>query len=434
VAAPNNAAPSAPPDTITDTIHALSSGRPPAAIAVVRLSGPAAGAILGGLAGGLPAPRRAGLRSLRDRHGDLLDHALVLWFPGPTTATGEDLAELHLHGGRAVIEAVLAALADAGSRLAEPGEFTRRALLNDRLDLGEVEGLADLLAAETEYQRREALRRADGALGRRLAGWSGDLLAIAARIEAAIDYDGEAEDITGDAPIGAAIDTLVADIDAALSRVPAERLRDGLRIVIVGPPNAGKSSLFNAIVGRDAAIVSAIAGTTRDLIERPIAIAGMPFILIDTAGLREAGDEIERIGIARARSERDAADIVIDLEGGMLGPHTIAVSAKADIDPPRAGAMPISAVTGEGLDALLDAIATRAAAMLPGEGEVALDRRYRECLYAARIELVGAAAMAEPVLAAEHVRRARELLDGLTGSAGIEDMLDALFGRFCLGK
>ena len=431
MAAPSNAASPALPDTI----HALSSGQPPAAIAIVRLSGAGASAILAGLAGSLPAARRASLRSLRDQSGDLLDRALVLWFPGPATATGEDLVELHLHGGRAVVEAVLVALATAGSRLAEPGEFTRRALLNGRLDLGEVEGLADLLAAETEYQRREALRRTDGALGRRLAGWSEHLLAIAARIEARIDYDGEADVADNEgSPIDEIIRFLGSDIDEALSRIPAERLRDGLRVAIVGPPNAGKSSLFNAIVGRDAAIVSGIAGTTRDPIERPIAIAGMPFVLVDTAGLREASDEIEQIGIARARSERANADIIIDLEGSGASANIIAVATKADLHPTRAGAIATSALSGAGIAALIDAIVSLAATLLPAEGEVALDRRYRERLYAVRGELADAASTEEPILKAEHVRHARELLDNLTGSAGVEDMLDALFGRFCLGK
>jgi tRNA modification GTPase len=247
VAAPNNL-------LADDTIHALSSGATPAAIAVVRISGPAAGRILSDLAGKLPEPRRASLRTLHDAQREVLDHALVLWFPGPATATGEDLAELHLHGGRAVIDAVEAALADGGSRHAEPGEFTRRALLNGRLDLNEVEGLADLLAAETDYQRREALRRTEGVLGRQLETWSRKLLAIAARYEAAIDYDGEI-DLEDGAELKASVFELVDTIDAALSRVSAERLRDGLRVAITGSVNAGKSSLFNAMVGNDAAIV-----------------------------------------------------------------------------------------------------------------------------------------------------------------------------------
>ncbi|HET8613261.1 MAG TPA: tRNA uridine-5-carboxymethylaminomethyl(34) synthesis GTPase MnmE, partial [Sphingomonas sp.] len=218
-----------------DTIYALSSGRPPAAIGIIRVSGPRAGDALARLAGSLPEPRRAALRLLRDEAGAALDRALALWFPGPESATGEDLAELHVHGGRAVIEAVLAALGRAGLRLAEPGEFTRRALFNGRIDLAEAEGLADLLSAETESQRREALARANGALSRKLEGWTQALLALAARIEAAIDYDDEVEAAAGEGVRDEAR-ALTADIGRALAVPPAERLRDGLRVVIAGPP------------------------------------------------------------------------------------------------------------------------------------------------------------------------------------------------------
>jgi tRNA modification GTPase len=416
----------------SDTIHALSSGRPPAAIAIVRLSGDGARRILVDLAGLCPEPKRASLRTLRDSDGDTLDHAFVLWCPGPRSATGEDLVEFHLHGGRAVVDAVLGALTRAGSRPALPGEFTRRALLNGRLDLEGVEGLSDLLSAETEYQRREALRRADGALGRRLAHWNADLLAIAAQHEAAIDYDGDIE--PDEMHMRADLLRLQGEIDGALSRISAERLRDGLRVAIVGPVNAGKSSLFNALVGSDAAIVSPVAGTTRDLVERPISLAGMPLVLIDTAGDRDAIDEIERIGVDRARAARATADIVIDLEAGNDLPHRIAVSAKSDLLMPVGDAIAVSALTGEGVAALLDALAEKARALLPGEGEVALNRRYREGLAEVLLELGEAAAAIDIILAAEHIRRARDALDRLTGSAGFEDMLDTLFSRFCLGK
>ncbi len=419
----------------SDTIFALSSGQPPAAIAIVRLSGGGAGDVLVAVAGDRPEPRRATVRTLRDASGDVLDHALVLWFPGPASVTGEDMAELHLHGGRAVVDAVLGAVRRAGARLAEPGEFTRRALLNGRLDLDGVEGLSDLLAAETEYQRREALRRADGVLGRRLAAWSTDLVAIAAQCEAAIDYDGDVE--ADEVRIGGDVGRLLGQIDDALARVSAERLRDGLRVAIVGPVNAGKSSLFNALVGSDAAIVSPIAGTTRDLVERPIALAGIPLVLVDTAGEREASDEIERIGIDRARAAREVADIVIALEDHEVSAYdarVISVSAKADVAAPRVRSIAVSARTGQGIDALLAAVAAKAAELLPPESEAALNQRYRAGLADVRQELARAAAIDDMVLAAEHIRLAREALDRLTGTAGFEDMLDALFSRFCLGK
>jgi len=416
-----------------DTIYALSSGRPPAAIGIIRISGPRAGDALARLAGALPEPRQAVLRLLRDENGAALDRALALWFPGPGSATGEDLAELHVHGGRAVIEAVLAALGRAGLRLAEPGEFTRRALFNGRIDLAETEGLGDLLAAETESQRREALARANGALSRKLEGWTRALLDLAARIEAAIDYDDEMG-TAADAGAGEAARALAAEIGRALAVPPAERLRDGLRVVIAGPPNAGKSSLFNALIGSEAAIVSAVAGTTRDAIERPIALKGVPIVLVDTAGLRESGGAIERIGVRRAIEQQALADIVIQLGPASGSGKEILISAKADRVRPEAGRIATSAVTGEGLTELVERIVVAARTLLPGEGEVALDRRYREALAKVRNDLDSAAASADMVLAAEHVRHARAAIDALTGRAGVEDMLDALFGRFCLGK
>ncbi len=424
-----------PGDPAGDTIYALSSGAPPAAIAIVRISGPTARDTLIALAGALPAPRHASYRRLRDDRGDMLDHAMLLWLPGPGTATGEDLVELHLHGGRAVVAAVLAALADRGLRLADPGEFTRRALFNGRLDLSAVEGLADLLAAETESQRREALRRADGQLGRQLGAWMRRLTDIAAGIEAAIDYDGEEDVGRGGALADDVIRRLACDIGAALARPPAERLRDGIRIAIVGPPNAGKSTLFNALVGADAAIVSDIPGTTRDAIERPMSLRGMPIILVDTAGIRVSSDPIESIGIARAERQRDVADIVLDLAGvPPQAANVICVATKVDVEMPRPGAMPVSARDGRGLDKLLDRMASTCAALLPGEGDVALDRRYRIALDAIRDQLDASLASSDPLIVAECVRLARVHLGGLIGGGDVEAMLDTLFGRFCLGK
>jgi len=430
VARPNNPASD---DPAHETIYALSSGAPPAAIAIVRISGAAARDTLVALASDLPPPRRASYRRIHDRDGDPLDHAMLLWLPGPGTATGEDLAELHLHGGRAVVSATLSALQAMGLRMAEPGEFTRRALFNGRLDLTAVEGLADLLAAETESQRREALRRADGVLGRKLATWMQRLTDIAAAIEVEIDYDGEELAVENTRRVAMA--ALSSEIGAALAMPPAERLRDGLRVVIVGPPNAGKSTLFNALVGADAAIVSDIPGTTRDAIERPLSLGGMPIVLIDTAGLRDSSDPIEAIGIARAQRERQSADLVLDLVGNGEGAsNVIAVAPKADAVPARAGALAVSAQDGIGLDALRRRIAIACAGLLPGEGEVALDRRYRVALAKVRSELEAAVGTDDALLVAEHVRLARAHLGGLIGGADVEAMLDALFGRFCLGK
>jgi len=418
---------------IGDTIYALSSGAPPAAIAVVRISGPAAAATLAALAGALPEARRASYRRLRDSRGALLDHALLLWLPGPGTATGEDLAELHLHGGRAVVAAVTKVLSERGLRLAEPGEFTRRALFNGQLDLSEVEGLADLLAAETESQRREALRRADGMLGRQLDDWMRRLVAIAAAIEAAIDYDGE-DEVVGQGATD--IVALAEEIRTALAVPPAERLRDGLRIAIVGPPNAGKSTLFNALVGDEAAIVSAVPGTTRDVIERPLSMGGMPIVLLDTAGIRASSDPIEAAGIERAVRQREVADIILDLSGeASPAPHVIAISAKADVVEARHDTLAISAATGSGLAALRHRMTEIATSLLPREGDVALDRRYRAALAIVEGALGAAAGSSDdPLLAAEHVRVARTHLDRLIGGGDVEAMLDALFGRFCLGK
>ena len=426
-------------DAASETIYALSSGAPPAAIAIVRISGPAARETLVAIAGAAPLPRHASYRRLRDQYGEMLDQAMVLWLPGPGTATGEDLVELHLHGGRAVVAAVLAVLADLGLRLAEPGEFTRRALFNGRLDLSAVEGLADLLAAETESQRREALQRADGILGRRLAEWMQRLTAIAAAIEVAIDYDGEDDGAEEKDATADAIHRLASDIAAALATPPAERLRDGLRVAIVGPPNAGKSTLFNALVGGDAAIVSDIPGTTRDAIERPLSLRGMPIVLIDTAGIRDSQDPVESIGIARAKRERDRADVVLDLGGDgdvdvdAVSPR-IDVAAKADRGRPRAGALAISVHEGQGLDRLIDRIAAECALLLPAAGKVALDRRYRDALSAVLDDLRAADDTHDPLLAAEHIRIARTHLGGLVGGGDVEAMLDTLFGRFCLGK
>jgi len=426
VAVPNNSRPGA------DTIFALSSGALPSAIAIVRISGPDARQALEHLAGAVPEPGHAMLETLRDQ-GEILDQAMVLWFSAPRTVTGEDVAELHLHGSRAVVEACFAALNRLGLRMAEPGEFTRRALFNGKMDLSAVEGLADLLAAETESQRRDAIRRQRGAIPRKLAAWRARLIEIAAGIEASIDYDGEDETV-GAAEIAHGLDRPLAEIDRALSIAPAERLRDGIRVAIVGPPNAGKSTLLNALAGRDAAIVSDIAGTTRDLIECPVAIEGIPFLLVDTAGLRDTLDPIEAIGVARAQDELEFAQIRIDLAADRDDDRTIAVSAKSDVETPRPDTLAISAREHIGIKALQDRLCQATKTMLPGTGEVAFDRRYREALFLIRRDIVGAMVAGEPLLVAEHLRQAIREFDRVLGGEGIEDMLDALFGRFCLGK
>ena len=425
-----------------DTIFALSSGALPAAIAVVRLSGPACAATLRTLAGRVPPPRRATLATLRDRHGEPLDRALVLWLPGPATATGEDMAELHLHGGRAVLAAVMAALdALPGLGAAEPGAFTRRAFANGKLDLAEAEGLANLLAAETEGQRRQALRLAEGGVGRLIEGWRARLIALAAQVEAAIEFGEDEIDIPALGPAErAALAQLQAEIGDALARPPAERLRDGVRILVAGPPNAGKSSLVNALAGRDAAIVTDVAGTTRDLVEVPVLLDGIACMLIDSAGLRDTDDVVERIGVARAQTALATADLILWLGAPADAPAgtVIAIHARADLpgrwDTPPGCDVAVSVVSGEGVAALRSLISHRARAILPPPDAVALHRRHRALIATMAAELDETARTPDAVLISEHLRLARVALDRLTGRAGTEDMLDAVFARFCIGK
>jgi tRNA modification GTPase len=426
-----------------DTIFALSSGVPPAAIAVMRISGAHAFDAARALAGELPPSRRATLRKLRDADGDILDEALLLAFPGPATATGEDLVELHLHGGRAVVRGVEAALlAVPGLRRAEPGEFTRRAFANGRIDLNEAEGLADLLSAETEWQRRAAVQMAGGAFSKAIEGLREALLRLAAELEAALDFSDE--DDVGDQDYSNISDGCVRlhdIISAHLARPAVEKLRDGLRVVLAGPPNSGKSTLLNALVAREAAIVSDIAGTTRDLIEVPVALDGIPFLLTDTAGLREStGDRIEAIGIERAETAIAEADMLLWLGAEGEGPKhrcLIEIEAKAD-DPHHASkspiAIPLSAKTGEGIGKLVEQLVEKGRTMLPPPDSFALNLRQRNLLRDTQLFLDHAAKAADPLIMAEELRQARLALDALTGRASTEDMLDALFGRFCIGK
>lgn len=423
------------------TIFALSSGMPPAAIAVIRISGKRAGAALTALAGRLPEPRRATLAWFRDPASDeRLDRGLAVWFPGPRTATGEDLAELHIHGGRSVAAAILAALARVeGLRAAEPGEFTRRAFANGVIDLAEAEGLADLLAAETQAQRRAALAVAGGALSRRIEGWRQKALALAAQVEAMLDFADEDDVTVDEAPVRAAAASLKQEIDAALAVPPAERLRDGIRVVLGGPPNVGKSTLLNALLGREAAIVSDTPGTTRDVIEAPVALGGIAFLLSDTAGLRTSADPIEAIGIARAEAAVADADILLWLGAPEACPdhdRAILVEPQADRGGQRqeGSDIAISAVTGAGMDTLIALLVSRAATLLPREGELALNLRQREALSRCAAALGDIHEENDLLLAAEHLRSARSEFDAITGRSGVEDMLDVLFGRFCIGK
>lgn len=424
------------------TIFALSSGAPPAGVAVVRISGPEAGEAIDRLTGGRsrPQPRRATLRNLTDpASGTLLDRALLLWLPGPGSATGEDMAELHLHGGRAVTASVLAALGDLpGLRPAEPGEFTRRAFETGRIDLNEAEALADLLAAETEAQRRNAMLLAGGALSRALDGWQKRVLALSARIEAEIDFSDEDDVAPLDPAFAADLAALSTEVRRWQGGTPVERLRDGIRVVLAGPPNAGKSTLLNALAGREAAIVTPIAGTTRDLIETPVAMGGVPFLLIDTAGLHEGhGDTVEAIGIDRAQRAMAAADILLWLGAPDEAPAgALRIGAQADriAHDPATHDLILSAHSGEKLDALIALLIDRAGHLLPGEGEAALSERQRVALDRLGEALTLGQSESDPILVAEALRLARAALDALTGRAGTEAMLDGLFGRFCIGK
>ncbi len=422
--------------TQVETIFALSSGAPPAGIAVVRISGPAAGAALVALAGALPPPRHASYRRVRDAAGAVLDHALILWFPGPHSATGEDLAELHLHGGRAVVAAVLAALADLpGCVPAEAGAFTRRAFENGRIDLSAAEGLADLLAAETEGQRQSALVLAEGALGRQVALWEARLLAESARIEALLDFADEG-DVADALPDTNGLSLLVDEMTALAAAPPAERLRDGVRLVLAGPPNSGKSSLFNALSGRDAAIVTPIAGTTRDRLEAPISLEGVPFLLIDTAGLRDMTDDaVEAIGIQRSGEAMVQADILLWLGAPEDCPSgALQLATKADLASGDRPGLAVSVVSGAGLNALRSEILARARALLPKPGALALHARHRSIMGDVLQWLRAAVAADDLLVRAEVLRLARQGLDALTGRSGVESMLDALFGQFCIGK
>ncbi|KAA2237845.1 tRNA uridine-5-carboxymethylaminomethyl(34) synthesis GTPase MnmE [Salinarimonas soli] len=432
----------------TDTIFAPASGFGRAAVAVIRISGGGTRFALETIAGGVPEPRRMSLRRLRDPEtGSVLDEALVVFFPGPGSFTGEDGAELHIHGGAAVRAGVLRSLGRMpGCRAAEAGEFTRRAFLNGRMDLPAVEGLADLIDAQTEAQARQALRQLGGELGRQVESWREDLIGALADLEAALDFADEGDvPASLEARAGGAARRLAGEIEAVLrdSR-RGERLREGFVVVLAGPPNAGKSSLLNALARRDAAIVSPVPGTTRDAIEVACDLGGLPVTFIDTAGLRETEDVVEREGIVRTRARLDQADAVLWLDPvddpcppPAGDPRYIHLRTKSDLSPAAGQDLRLSARTGDGIPELLDLLSRRAGdALGTGDALVTRERHRRaleRCAEALR-RAVDALAVDQGELAAEDVRLALRALGEITGRVDVEAVLDRLFAAFCIGK
>jgi tRNA modification GTPase len=469
-----------------DTIFALSSGRPPAAIAVIRISGSQAGAALRALTGRTPVPRRASFVRVCDpTSGEIIDEGLALWFPCPHSETGEDIAEVQIHGGRAVIAATLRALAKLpGLRHAEAGEFTRRAFENGRMDLTAVEGLADLVAAETEAQRRQAYHHLKGLLGDRAEAWRQQLIEALALVEAGIDF-AEEDDVpeTAMAQAVARVQPLAEEIEKACSS-SGERLREGLRVAIAGPPNAGKSTLFNRLARREAAIVSPFPGTTRDVLELHLDLGGFPVIVLDTAGIRETDDPIEREGVRRARDQAAQASLVLWVEDatefGILAPRSgervdlsevigrgerfspgddskcgrasgvLGAAAvwhivnKIDLFDPK-NSTPlysenvylVSSTTGEGVNELLSAIRSFCEEFFLPEPAVVTRERQREHLQdctAALRNAKEAAATGREEIVAEHLRLATRSLGKLLGRVDVEDILDVIFRDFCIGK
>ncbi|MEO9213054.1 MAG: tRNA uridine-5-carboxymethylaminomethyl(34) synthesis GTPase MnmE [Caulobacteraceae bacterium] len=446
---------------MTRTIFALATAPGRGAVAVIRLSGPATVETLAALAGGVPAPRRASLRTLRDAAGETLDRALVLMFPAPKSYTGEDCAELHLHGGPAVIDAVTAALAAAGLRPAEAGEFTRRAFENGKLDLGQAEAIADLIDAQSVAQARQAIGQLEGALGRRYEGWRAALIEAMAHLEAAVDFPVEQLPVDVAARARPGLEAVARDLAAALAdEARGRRVREGYRVALIGATNAGKSSLLNALAGRDAAIVNDIAGATRDIIEVPLTLAGYRVLLADTAGMRQTGDPTEAEGVRRARAWAADADLrlwVIDGSAGegawreaadLTRAGDLALLHKADLAqgddavPARSraaarGLEVVATSTGDAdRDRLLAALTARMLRDVAGNEFPAATRLRHEGHLEAAAAAVGRAlgALAAPELAAEDVRLAARALAAVTGRFGAEEVLGQVFATFCIGK
>ncbi len=424
----------------------MSTGAGRAGVAIIRLSGSRVRFALETIAAGVPAPRRASLRILRSADAEPIDTGLVLFFPAPASFTGEDVAEFHVHGSRAVLSALLTALAAIpGVRLAEAGEFTRRAFEAGKLDLAAVEGLADLIDSETEWQRRQALRQMEGALGAAVEGWRTRLIEAMALIEAEIDFSDEG-DVAGPVVASAVklVEAVLEELRAALGSFRmGERVRDGFVVVLTGPPNAGKSSLLNALVRRDVAIVTAEPGTTRDAIEVRLDIAGFPVTLVDTAGLRESVDPIEAEGVRRARALAARADLVLRLRAidsepdrTEVGPLDLRLATKADLaGATQPGEMAVSALFGTGLQELLDAIAKRIESLGATEPALITRERQRKAVAEAVSALERVAGGEDQVeLLAEDVRHAVRSLERLVGRIDVEDVLDRLFAGFCIGK
>ncbi|WEX77403.1 tRNA uridine-5-carboxymethylaminomethyl(34) synthesis GTPase MnmE [Sinorhizobium numidicum] len=435
----------------TDTIYALSSGSLPAGVAVIRISGPATADVVFRLCGALTPARQATLRTIRDRNGEALDTGLVVYFPGPASFTGEDCCELQVHGGRAVVHAILDELAGIkGLRHAEAGEFSRRAFQHSKMDLVEVEGLADLIAAETEMQRRLALEQSGGGQSAVYQGWAGRLTHARAMIEAELDFADE-DDVPGSvsASVWKDIEKLRGEIDAHLDRAGlAEIIRDGLKIVIAGEPNAGKSSLLNALAKRDIAIVTEIAGTTRDVLSVDLSLAGFSVKLFDTAGLRDTEEVVEREGIRRAREAIGHADIVI-LLSEKPGFHTeeeippnvpvIRVATKIDRHDIRWDAKDadifLSTKTGAGINDLLQTLSSHLPD-LAGRTSLSMPsrRRHVDCFRQAKDALEQSLASKDLDIQAEQLRLASEALGRITGRVDVENLLDVIFSEFCIGK